>query len=67
MVEQCLVNIDDDTYLDNVELPFGKLDTSITIMPIINYNKINAEKILNSYKVITALFSNRYLQATLLT
>lgn len=49
MEKQAILNIDDNTYYNAVVTRFGKIDTSVIIMPIINYAKPAAGKIVASY------------------
>ena len=49
MTKQAIINIDDNTYYNSIVTRFGEIDTSVIIMPIINYVKPNAGKIIKSY------------------
>ncbi|RKR84022.1 glycerophosphoryl diester phosphodiesterase [Mucilaginibacter gracilis] len=49
MTKQAIINIDDNTYYNSIVTRFGAIDTSVIIMPIINYTKPNAGKIIASY------------------
>lgn len=49
MLNQTIININDNTFLDSVAQRYGKIDTGIVLMPIINYKNANAKKIIESY------------------
>lgn len=49
MTKQTIINIDDNTYYNSIVTRFGAIDTSVIMMPIINYAKPNAGKIIASY------------------
>lgn len=51
MEKQVIINIDDNTYYNTIVARFGKIDTAVIIMPVINYANPDAGKIIASYFV----------------
>lgn len=49
MLDQVIINIDDNTYLDSVEHRFAKVDPVVVLMPVINYANKNSQGIIRSY------------------